>query len=185
MATIEFTIRCEPGEFRKTLLALFETITNPADQKPEQATATQVEIKPVDPKPDGKKAPVARKPKEDSAPTPANPTQASADDAGGALVQPVGVGAAPTTAATKEPATGGVVVALPDNIKNTASMRDLLTYLAEHGVGSMDAMVATCMSIQKDVPILAKVPKVDERVRRACEVLQLFPAPADAVEPAA
>ena len=64
---------------------------------------------------------------------------------------------------------------LPDNIKNTNSMRDLLTYLSEHGVDSADAMVATCQVLKKDVPILSKVPNVDERVRRALEVLALYP----------
>lgn len=203
MATIEFTIRCEPGEFRKTLLAMLETqapalldtITKPTDPKPEQAIPAQAEAKP-----DGKKAGGGpRKPPKDEtpaasggpapSPTTPSPTQSAPEQSGGASTQPEGAAVAPTPAAKKDPVSAvagaaSAVTGLPDAVRNTTSMRDLLTYLAEHGVDSMDAMVAACVTLQKDVPILAKVPKVDERVRRACEVLQLFPEKA-AEEPAA
>ncbi len=82
-----------------------------------------------------------------------------------------------TTKAKPEPAAEGNAPELPDNIKNTNSMRDLLTYLSEHGVDSVDAMVAACVVLKKDVPILSKVPNVEERVRRALDVLALFAAP--------
>lgn len=152
-----------------------------------------VEAKPADPKPDGKKAGGgARKPPKDEtpavsggpapSPTTPSPTQSAPEQSGGASTQPEGAVATPIAvpAAKKDPvsAAAGAAAAvsgLPDAVRNTTSMRDLLTYLAEHGVDSMDAMVAACVTLQKDVPILAKVPKVDERVRRACEVLQLFP----------
>lgn len=156
--------------------------------------------KPADPKPDGKKAGGgARKPKDETpaasggpAPSPTTPSpsqSAPEQSAGGAPTQPEGAGAA-TSAAKKDPvpaAAGASAAAtnLPDNVRNTTSMRDLLTYLSEHGVDSIDAMVATCQVLQKDVPILSKVPKLDERVRRACEVIQLFAAPEPEAEPAA
>lgn len=154
---------------------------------------------PADPKPDeGKKAQGSRKKQDPAAaasgspapsPTTTSPAQSASEQSGGALTQPEGAAVAPTPAAKKDPVSAAAgaasaVTGLPDAVRNTTSMRDLLTYLAEHGVDSMDAMVAACVTLQKDVPILAKVPKVDERVRRACEVLQLFPEKA-AEEPAA
>lgn len=202
MSMIEFTIKCEPGEFRKILRELLAgeagaaldslipskaAVTHDPDvgKASPPATPAAAADKPADPKPDAKKAGGARKPKDEPAasgspaPSPTtSPSQSAPEQSGGASTQPEGAAAAPAPkkdAVASAVGASAAVSGLPDNVRNTTSMRDLLTYLAEHGVDSMDAMVATCVTIQKEVPILAKVPKVDERVRRACEVLQLFP----------
>jgi len=64
---------------------------------------------------------------------------------------------------------------LPDNIKTTGSMKELLTYMVEQGgVKNADDLVAQCTALREVVPVLTKVPDVDARVRRAVEVLGLF-----------
>lgn len=87
--------------------------------------------------------------------------------------------AAGKAAPKKAEATGGDAPAgpqLPDEIKNTNSMRDLITYLHDKaGVDSADAMVATCEVLKKEIPMLSKVPNVKDRVERALAVLGLFP----------
>jgi hypothetical protein len=76
----------------------------------------------------------------------------------------------------KPATTTGTVKAmeLPDNIKQTGSMKELLYYMVEHGVANVDQLVEQCKALHQVVPVLSKVPDVDTRIRRAVEVLNLF-----------
>ena len=69
---------------------------------------------------------------------------------------------------------GASAIKLPDEVINTSSMRELLSYLADNGVTTVDQMVEECLALKTTVPILGKIPDVDSRVRRASEVLGLF-----------
>lgn len=105
--------------------------------------------------------------------------QQAGQPASAQTAEPAAQAAQPAAAvvATKpasKPASAVGLPELPDTVKGTSSMRDLLTYLSEHGVGSVDAMVDACKALKDVVPILGKVPDVEQRVRRAVEVLGLF-----------
>ncbi len=183
-----------PEEFRKILLGLLGGVSvnvnqihvssDEPDKVIEKAVASHNKAatangaakpdKPTTAKPKAETKPAETKAAADPVPENTTPEPAKEEPAKEAAPKP-----APKKAAKEEPAPAGNAPELPDNIKNTNSMRDLLTYLAEHGVDSADAMVATCTVLKKDVPILSKVPNVDERVRRALDVLALFPAPSE------
>lgn len=186
MSKINLNIEADtPEEFRKILLAILGNVnvTNVAikSDDPDRVAAKLVEsAKPAASKPAAKPK-AAEKPAEpapDVEDTGKTVTEVKATN--GAATEPEKPAEKPKKAAKKEPeqaADAGAQPApeLPDHIKNTNSMRDLLTYLAEHGVDSADAMVATCTVLKKEVPILSKVPNVEDRVRRALDVLALFP----------
>lgn len=184
-----------PEEFRKILLGLLGGVSvnvnqihvssDEPDKVVEKAVASHKAAtangaakpdKPATAKPKAETKPAETKAAADPVPENATPEPAKEEPVKEAAPKPAAKKAAKEEPA---PAPAGNAPELPENIKNTNSMRDLLTYLAEHGVDSADAMVATCTVLKKDVPILSKVPNVDERVRRALDVLALFPAPGE------
>jgi hypothetical protein len=64
-----------------------------------------------------------------------------------------------------------VPVQIPDNIRNASKIRDVLNALIAGGYNTTDKLVNECLRIQPEVPILAKVPDLRERVQRAAEIL--------------
>lgn len=149
-------------------------VTPEAKPEPEKPTAPKggpakkKETTPVANKPEPEKVEAKEEPAADPEPEPEKPKpepKKTESKKNGAAEKPASTGAA------------ALSVDLPDAIKNTSSMRDLLTYLADNGCKDIETMVATCISLKATVPILGKVPDVDTRVRRATEVLGLFAPP--------
>jgi hypothetical protein len=164
-----------PADLRRTLQGLLDQLG--AIANPTATTTTTADAKPATAT---KAAPAKQAAKaKDPEPAKEEPKAEAAPEPKPAKEEPKAVTKA-AKAKPEEPTDAGPE--LPDNIKNTNSMRDLLTYLADHGVDSADAMVATCTVLKKDVPILSKVPNVDERVRRALDVLNLFAPEPDAAQ---
>lgn len=182
---ISITIQASsPGELRSILLGLLGDVSvnvnaaklQVAGDDPDKTVAKVAE------KPKAAAKATTAKPEAKPEPEPSKPTEGEKQAETPATVEakpepePEKPKAKPTTkkAEPKSEEPAGDAPELPDNIKNTNSMRDLLTYLSEHGVDSVDAMVAACTVLKKDVPILSKVPNVEDRVRRALDVLALF-----------
>jgi hypothetical protein len=149
-------------------------------------TAAVADAKAQDPEPPKADKPKAAKaaPKRETKPAPEPVAEAQAEPAVEATPEPTPEPEKPKAAAKpaapakpKEappPPDGFTPIELSDAIQGTSSMRDLLTYLAENGVKTVDDLVAQCQHYKAQVPILGKVSDVDQRVRRAAEVLGLF-----------
>jgi hypothetical protein len=109
--------------------------------------------------------------------TKAKPEPESQVEATGGTAQPAAE--APKTEAKKtkklDQPVMSIAVELPDNIRNTGTMRELLTYLVDKGgVPTVELLVTTCEALKDSVPILGKVPDVRGRIVKAAEVLNLF-----------
>lgn len=171
MSKISVTIEAaDHQEFRTILLGLLGST-------PAQVTNTNNSAPPATPSPAAAPEPEA-KPKAAAKGKPPAPPKEDAPAA------PAVTETKPAPAEKAAPVDVGGQPGLPDHIRGTNSMRDLLTYLVEHGADSADAVVASCVALKKEVPILTKVPNVEDRVRRALEVLDLFPKAADEADAA-
>ena len=178
----------DPADLKATLLALLGTVNinkievqaqdpDKFAEKVAESVAAQPATKTKAKKAEEPKAatPAAEKPAEPAAAKKDEPKQETPKNG---VSKKTAEPAAQTATPAASAGTGTAIeVELPDEVKNTSSMRDLLNYLAEHGVKDADTMVATCTAMKASVPILSKVPDVDARVRRAVEVLGLFNQP--------
>lgn len=64
-------------------------------------------------------------------------------------------------------------------LQKASKLREVLTKLVELGHSDLDDIIRICTKVQADVPVLAKVQNLEDRIRRSAEVLGLVPAKAE------
>lgn len=64
--------------------------------------------------------------------------------------------------------------AVPDHIRHSGSMKDILTWLSRNGATNNKELVAACHQLRPSVPIFQRVPDLDGRVKKAADILGLF-----------
>jgi hypothetical protein len=57
-----------------------------------------------------------------------------------------------------------------EQIRDAASLGDVVVYLYEKGVDSVSDLVAKCHELRGDIPLLSKISNLSQRVAKACEV---------------
>ncbi len=145
------------GDFAATLTVVPDS--KPA--KPKKATEPPKEATKAEPEPEPDPEPAKPETKAD----------APAEEA------PKVEAAKPAKAKKADKETGVTPMEMPDKIKKVATMRELLVWMLESGgVKTAAEMIAQCVALQKEIPLLTKVPQVAERVERAITALGLFPA---------
>jgi len=65
------------------------------------------------------------------------------------------------------------VADIPLAVLNAPKLRDVLVYLSESGLKSADDLVKKCMEFQPHVACLTRIANLEDRVRRALEVMGL------------
>lgn len=170
--TIEMDSHTTPADTLRSVLGALAgvPVTVTKAQAPAEAPKAAEAPAPEKPKPAAKKAA--------EAPKPAEEPKVEAPKVEEPKPEPAKAAKAPKAdkpAAEKPPTNGVAPLELPDAVKATGSMKELLHWLVEEGkVATADDLVAQCIALKDQVPILGKVPDVDQRVRRAVEVLGLF-----------
>lgn len=67
-----------------------------------------------------------------------------------------------------KPANGSGVVAIADALLKAPKLRDVLTYLLEYGnCKTVEDLLAACRGLKSQIPMLDRIPDLDDRVRRA------------------
>ena len=74
---------------------------------------------------------------------------------------------------------GGKKAKIIAELSKASKLREVLTKLVELGYSDLDKIISVCMKVQADVPVLAKVQNLEDRIRRSAEVLGLVPAKAE------
>ena len=63
---------------------------------------------------------------------------------------------------------------LPPELVGAKQLRHIVSYFYDNGIATtVDAIVERCAEHQADVPVLARIKNLEDRVRRACSVLDI------------
>lgn len=79
----------------------------------------------------------------------------------------------PQDAQQPSPKAGGSVGGngLPEELTDAKKLRDVVSYFFDQGITDPDQIVARCVEVAPKVKVLARIKNVEDRVRRALEVL--------------
>jgi len=79
----------------------------------------------------------------------------------------------PQDAPKPSPKAGGSVGGngLPEELTDAKKLRDVVSYFFDQGITDPDQIVARCVEVAPKVKVLARIKNVEDRVRRALEVL--------------
>lgn len=141
----------------------------PAKEEPKPAKAEKAAA-PTEKRPAKRKPRKQRKLADDIASTPEPAAEPAPAPEPAPTPAPVEKSADPAPA----PSNGAGSNGISEDLRQAKKMRDVISIIFDEGGKDVDSILSRCREIQPHIPVLARVRNLDDRVRRAIEVMGII-----------